>query len=196
MRVEDLFIPEVNITANPSTVVAEGTEVTFTTTVSNAGPAPKYQWLINNEEVAGATSSTFSYNNFADGDSLTCIVTGTGICGLSTINSVVMKVTPTNGIGSTGTIGGDIRLIPNPNTGKFVLSGTVGITNNAPMNVEVTNMLGQVVYSSEITAKGGVINERIELNNKWYVLVEPKQWQRPQSVPLCSETIRGTTTMT
>jgi uncharacterized protein YjdB len=165
MRVEDLFIPEVSITANPGTVIVEGTEVTFTTTVSNAGPAPKYQWLINNEEVAGATSSTFSYNNFADGDSLTCIVTGTGICGLSTINSVVMKVTPTNGIGSTGTIGGDIRLIPNPNTGKFVLSGTVGITNNAPMNVEVTNMLGQVVYSSEITAKGGVINERIELNN-------------------------------
>jgi hypothetical protein len=33
------------------------------------------------------------------------------------------------------------------------------------MNVEVTNMLGQVVYSSEVTAKGGVINERIELNN-------------------------------
>ena len=165
MRVEDLYIPEVTITANPGTVITEGTEVAFATTVTNAGPSPSYQWLINGEEVADATMGTFSYNNFADGDSVTCIVTGTGACGLATINSVVMKVTPTSGVSSTGTIGGDIRLIPNPNTGKFVLSGTVGSSSNASMSVEVTNMLGQVVYSSEVTAKGGVINERIELNN-------------------------------
>jgi len=77
----------------------------------------------------------------------------------------VMRVTPSNGIGNSGTIGGNVLLIPNPNSGKFVLVGNVGSLSNAPMSIEVTNMLGQVVYRSEATANGGELNERIELNN-------------------------------
>jgi len=59
----------------------------------------------------------------------------------------------------------DVRLVPNPNKGAFSLQGTLATASNEELNVEVTNMLGQVVYSGKVKANAGAINERIELSN-------------------------------
>jgi len=59
----------------------------------------------------------------------------------------------------------DIKLVPNPNNGTFTLSGTTGAVENEAVMLEITNMLGQVIYSSHVTAIGGNINERIKLDN-------------------------------
>ncbi len=42
--------------------------LTFTATVTDAGAEPRYQWYINDQAVEGQTSTTFSANNFTDGD--------------------------------------------------------------------------------------------------------------------------------
>ncbi len=165
MRVAPKYIPVVNIVAQPGTVIEQGQTVTFTTNVTGAGEAPTYQWLLRGNVIAGATTSSFTSSDLNDGDSVTCKVWGTGICGLETINSVVMKVTPTTGVGTTSITMGDIRLVPNPNSGAFTVSGTLGSAADADLTLEITNMLGQVVYSGTAKARGGNLNERVQLSS-------------------------------
>jgi trimeric autotransporter adhesin len=165
MRVATKYIPVVNIVAQPGTVIEQGQTVTFTTNVTGAGEAPTYQWLLRGNVIAGATTSSFTSSDLNDGDSVTCKVWGTGLCGLETINSVVMKVTPTTGVGTTSITMGDIRLVPNPNSGAFTVSGTLGSAADADLKLEITNMLGQVVYSGTAKARGGNLNERVELGS-------------------------------
>jgi uncharacterized protein YjdB len=165
MRVAPKYIPVVNIVAQPGTVIEQGQTVTFTTNVTGAGEAPTYQWLLRGNVIAGATTSSFTSSDLNDGDSVTCKVWGTGLCGLETINSVVMKVTPTTGVGTTSITMGDIRLVPNPNSGAFTVSGTLGSAADADLKLEITNMLGQVVYSGTAKARGGNLNERVELGS-------------------------------
>lgn len=55
--------------------------------------------------------------------------------------------------------------MPNPNKGEFTLKGTLGAKNDDVVTLEVTNMLGQVVYTSKVMTRGGSINEHIKLSN-------------------------------
>jgi hypothetical protein len=59
----------------------------------------------------------------------------------------------------------DVRLVPNPNKGSFVVKGTIGNTVTGELNMDVTDMLGQIVYSAKVTAKNGVIDEKVQINN-------------------------------
>ena len=55
-------------------------------------------------------------------------------------------------------------MFPNPNKGTFTVKGNTGATNDAAVSLEITNMLGQVVYNSSVVATGGIINEQIAVN--------------------------------
>jgi hypothetical protein len=59
----------------------------------------------------------------------------------------------------------DIRLLPNPNKGQFTIKGSLASHDNEDIAVEITDMLGQVVYKSTVKALAGNINERISLRN-------------------------------
>jgi uncharacterized protein YjdB len=58
-----------------------------------------------------------------------------------------------------------ISLLPNPNKGTFTVKGTLGSANNEEVTLEVTDVLGQVIYKNKVTAQNGRINETISLNN-------------------------------
>ncbi|MBX2907812.1 MAG: Ig-like domain-containing protein [Taibaiella sp.] len=163
MHIDQQYIPAVNIIAQPGTVINAGETVTFTTVVNGAGPEPKYQWLIRGSIVPGATQPTFSSNDLNDGDSVTCVVWGTGRCGMETINSVVMKVNATTSVASTGVAASELRMMPNPTSGAFVVTGTIGNKASEVVNLEVTDMLGQVVYRGQTTTKGGELNASVQL---------------------------------
>ncbi len=165
MHIAPVFVPAVEIIAVPGTTVAKGTAVTFTANVSNAGTSPSYQWLINQKVMTGAINSTFVTSNLKDGDSVTCMVTGTGECSEVSINSVVMKITPATGVTTTVLGEGDIRLMPNPNNGVFTLKGELGSSVSQAVAVEITDMLGQVVYRGNANAANGIIDTRIELGS-------------------------------
>jgi len=162
MHIDQQYIPAVSIVANPGTVINAGETVSFTTIVTGAGPTPRFQWLIRGAIVLGATQATFSSNDLNDGDSVTCVVWGTGRCGMETINSVVMKVNGTTGVATTGLSASELKLMPNPTSGTFVVSGKLGSSNEA-VTFEVTDMLGQVVYRGNVLARNGELNERIQL---------------------------------
>ncbi len=175
MSVVPLLLPHIDIVPIPGFSVHEDSLEMLTTVVHNAGPNPTYQWEINGVPVPGATNDSFWSNSFHDGDSITCLLTSSGFCdGITTFDWIYVTVIPT-GIGNVQYVGvGDIRLMPNPNTGSFALKGTLSNTNDEELAIEVTDMLGQVVLRKKTRADHGKINEQIELSssiaNGMYIL--------------------------
>jgi uncharacterized protein YjdB len=164
MNVDVPALPVVTITSNPGTNIAAGQTATFTATALNGGPTPSYQWLINGMPVAGATSPIFSTNALFDNDSVTCQVLSSGGCpGLLGFNSVRIHIYGV-GVQNVATTASDIRLMPNPSKGTFTVKGTLGAADEE-VSLEVTNMLGQVIYRTSVQARNGELNERIDLGN-------------------------------
>ncbi len=164
MQVDVPVLPVVSITANPGLQVAAGQTATFTASVVNGGPTPGYQWMVNGVAVAGATTPVFMTSTLADNDSVTCMVQSSSACiGLQGFNSVRIHVTRT-GVQNIGAVNSDIKLLPNPSKGIFTVKGTLG-SSDEEVSIEVTNMLGQVIYNTTAQARNGVLNERIELMN-------------------------------
>jgi hypothetical protein len=162
MTVENPVLPIVTVTSNVNhTSIAPGQSVTFSASVVSAGSHPTYQWVINSTPVAGATQPTFTTSNLMNRDSVTCEVTG--VCGMVGFNATKVTVRAT-GISQVSS-GNDIRLIPNPNKGEFTVRGTLAAVADAEVTLEVTNMLGQTIYSSKVMTQNGTINEEIKLNN-------------------------------
>jgi uncharacterized protein YjdB len=157
--------PTVSISASPSSNVAPGQLVVLTATVTNGGPAPTYQWTVNAAAIPGAVLPVYTSSSFANGDVVACQVLSSGGCagivGSGALTVHVMNV----GVNQVMTTTGDIKLLPNPNNGTFTVKGTLGTTVDATVYLEVTNMLGQVVYTNKITTHNGDINERIQLGN-------------------------------
>ncbi len=84
----------VSIAASPGTTICPGTPVTFTPTPTNPGPLPGYKWFVNGQQVA--TSTTYTDNNLANGDSIYCIMNSSNFCAnpaSGTSNKLVITVT-------------------------------------------------------------------------------------------------------
>ncbi|TAL41339.1 MAG: gliding motility-associated C-terminal domain-containing protein, partial [Chitinophagaceae bacterium] len=85
--------PSVSITSS-STSVCKGRPVTFTTTATNGGTAPLYQWMINGVNVAGQTSSTLTTSTLSSGDMVTVMMTSNDPCAIpATASSNPVTVT-------------------------------------------------------------------------------------------------------
>jgi hypothetical protein len=57
----------------------------------------------------------------------------------------------------------DFKLVPNPNKGAFTLRGVVGNACSDDVIVEVTNMLGEIVYKDKIQSQNGIVDQHINL---------------------------------
>jgi hypothetical protein len=164
-------VPSVTITANPGLTITAGQWDTLIATAVNAGPAPQYQWAIKGSAVPGATSSVFVSNSFANKDSVSCSVTSSGVCS-GIVGSGHVFITIDN-VGIRSLHQGDLVLSPNPNAGSFTVTGTMpSMTND--INFEITNMLGQTVYTRSVKHSGNKIKELFnmdtQLSNGMYML--------------------------
>jgi uncharacterized protein YjdB len=140
---------------------AEVFNTTLTATVTNAGISQTYQWLVNGSPVAGATSNVYLASVLKNNDIVACYVITHSACGnhsatgTATIGSATVGVKPVvSGVS-------DFRLVPNPNAGEFTITGKLASAIDEDFVVEITNMLGQVVYSAKVTAQNGGINQKI-----------------------------------
>jgi hypothetical protein len=132
---------------------------------ANGGTSPTYQWVVNGVALPGETHSMFITSNLFDKDSVACIVTGSDDCGTAaTAHSTIMSV---HSLGVHGVAGNtmDVRVIPNPNSGAFTIKGDLGNTVDEAVTLEITNMLGQVVYNNKVMSHQGKLNEQVQLNN-------------------------------
>ncbi len=93
VEVSPILVPTINISADATGSVCEGTEVTFTATITNGGSNPTYQWKVNGAN-EGTNSSTFSSSTLADGDVVTCELTSDAFCSASvTSNDITADIT-------------------------------------------------------------------------------------------------------
>jgi uncharacterized repeat protein (TIGR01451 family) len=161
MTVDPPYVPVISILASPSLTFVAGTSVTFTAATTGAGPTPSYQWAVNDSIIAGATNSTYTSSYLADYDSVTCRVTGSGVCNITTYNSVFVTVFPVGINDVNGTAG--LSLFPNPNNGKFRVRGSTAISSSEPVGITVKNMLGQIVYTQVIPQTNQPVDEEIRL---------------------------------
>jgi uncharacterized protein YjdB len=174
MTIDTQQTPVVTISANPGTSISQGQSLTLTASVTNGGLSPSYQWLINGIPVAGATNASYTSSSFGypAEDSVTCMVTSSGQCPATAFKWVFIRVSPV-GVREVSTTGG-ITVWPNPNQGAFTVKGSVGTTQDAIVTLELTDVLGQVVYRDQVTAPGGHLNTEIrpghQLANGMYLL--------------------------
>ena len=163
ITVDSSYSPSIFITANPGIDIKPGEYDTLRAVVTGGGPRPTYQWSKNGTAITGATSATYTSDSLKNSDVVTCVVTGTGHCGLVSSAFVVMDV---SNLGvATVTTGGHFTLFPNPNTGTFTIKGSLGTATDQEVSIEITDMIGQVVYKNKVNAQNGNVNEQILLGN-------------------------------
>jgi len=159
--------PTVSITASPGMTIKTGQADTFSATVTNGGSSPTYQWNVNGHAMAGATLPTFIYAGFANGDIVSCTVTGGGFCPKqATSPASSITVTTSVGVGQAGIAGNTINVLPNPNKGAFTIKGSTGGINDERASIEINNMLGQVIFSDVLTVQNGEVNKEVLLGGK------------------------------
>ncbi len=161
MKADESYLPSVSISAVPGQYIAKGQQVTFTATVTDGGAAPTYQWQKNSTTIAGATNVTYTTNNLADNDTITCVVKGDGSCGRESFNSIVMHVT--TGLGKNeGT--NMLSIVPNPTQGRFTISGK--IAGDGPVTITICNVLGQEVYKHTTNTTASVLWHDVVLSQQ------------------------------
>lgn len=126
------IIADVNIAAT-STAICAGTGVTFTATPTNGGTAPTYQWQLNNVNITGATSATYSTSTLNNGDKVTVVMTSNASPCLTgspaTSNTIILTVNPL----PTASVTGNTQICKNSDA-VFTLTGTPGATVTYSIN--------------------------------------------------------------
>jgi len=160
IKVVDPVTPVVTISGNP--LVGRGQNDTLTASVAGA-VAPTYQWYINGLPVAGATNALFIHKNYSypKEDSVSVQVTNHGTCEVTGHQWLFIQST-TVGVNNL-TTEGSLTVVPNPNKGEFTIKGSLGVVNDEDVSIELTDMIGQVVYKTKVTAKGGKLDEHVSL---------------------------------
>ncbi len=162
--------PVLTLTADPGVSIPEGATVTFTATITSKTVAPTYQWLKNAAPIAGETNATYTATDIKNYDTISCRVWSGGFCSMSAIERLHMNVYKTDGGNNTavnGIISTDaaIRVIPNPSRGAFTVTGWVGNTTEGSVTLELTDMIGRMIYKGDAAVKDGRVNTEVQLNN-------------------------------
>jgi len=165
MEVVEPTLPTVLVTTDAGVNIAPGQYVKFTATVLNAGPTPEISWSINGVDVDNATGTEFITNLLQNHDTVACKVLSSGPCGgVYSYGSLVIDITGV-GVANAPVKDMDIRVIPNPSNGTFSVKGLMGDNLSGMVEMNVTNMLGQVVYKTTVKSQRGSIDEQVKLDN-------------------------------
>lgn len=83
------------IEASPDSIACSGKDITFNSHFHNGGSQPAYQWLLNGNEIQGATAATYTTNTVTDVDKVSVLFKSSVGCALpTTSNAVTMHITP------------------------------------------------------------------------------------------------------
>jgi hypothetical protein len=88
------------------------------------------------------------------------------MCGnVTTSKSVVLTVLNTVYVQPVVSGVADVKVSPNPSKGTFAITGNMGSNDDQEVTVEVTDVVGHVVYTEKTTASNGNINARVQLSS-------------------------------
>ncbi len=143
------------ISASPAPPSHGGTTTAAAgTTVDLANEQTAGEWISSDDAIATVDNTGRLYALSAGSVVIThTVINNNGELSIST-TEVLVTALPI-----------EASILPNPNKGVFIVKGNMGTKRDATVNIEITNMAGQVVYSSKAIAPGGIINEQIQLSN-------------------------------
>ena len=106
--------------------VCEGTAITFTTNVSNAGTSPTYQWKVNGNNV-GINSSSFTSSTLVNGDVVSCQYSSVNACsGSNTVNSNSITMMVTSSVTASISINASSTSVCSGTSVSFITTATNG----------------------------------------------------------------------
>jgi hypothetical protein len=132
-----------------------------------------YQWtVIGGSIVSGQNSDSISVSWGTNGVGAIQVI-GQNPVGCVDTNAVAISILSTVGIASNNQSGLSLQVLPNPNQGSFELK-LMNMSQDKLM-INVTDMLGQLVLSKEVSGVGGM--KKIEVNglSKGIYLASVKQ---------------------
>ncbi len=143
------------------TVYSTGNDsYTFKALPQNGGTNPQFQWYKNNSTIPGATDSIYIATGIQKYDRITVRMTSSLEC---VSDRAVMSENITTGITATKNAEIDLKLYPNPNEGMFTVA-VDGLGTAMYVELEVTNMMGQIVYRKQVQPEQGKINHAVSLS--------------------------------
>jgi uncharacterized protein YjdB len=175
MNIDVNAVPSFTLASHLGPKIGVGQVDTFVATATPvAGSVFSYQWQLGNTVIPGETSPMYIDRSVFNGDHVSCVVTREGACGTQSASKSATVSLSDVGVKPVATVGTDIAVLPNPNKGEFTVKGTLGTTADEEVSLEITDMIGQVVYNHKVVAQNGNINERIQLGknmaNGMYIL--------------------------
>lgn len=124
--------PSITISSSQANICTNGIE--FSSSISNGGASPTYQWKKNGNSIPLATASTYSASDLLNGDLITCELTSNVACASpavvtsNTINvSIVSPTTTWLGLTNDWDVGSPINWsngYPSSNTTAIIVAGT------------------------------------------------------------------------
>jgi hypothetical protein len=118
-----------SIAINGNTIVTTGSGTLITSTSSNTGSGPAYQWQDSTashswQNITGATAATINYTPFATGDKLRCVLNSDAICASPAgvvSNTLMFTVNAVTGINPVPASAYGIVYFPNPTTNVLII---------------------------------------------------------------------------
>jgi len=166
VEVRDMVTPKVDIEVSPSEVVVPGQPLTFTVTPANGGASPDYQWLKNGVDIPFETGDTYTSSTLQPGDHISVRMLSYEPCvdqPQATSNEIILK--GSLGIRPTAGAAGNVKLYPNPSSGRFTVSvSSATLSVGAKVSLDVINVLGQVVHHAELIPSGANWQTQIDLD--------------------------------
>lgn len=166
VELDSPILPQFALSVFPGTSIVSGQSASFRAVDVRAGASYTYVWRVNGVVQTTTTAEFTPAAPLAHNDQVSCTITSTNACGSkSTTQKVHMNVS-TVGIAEVAAGQTDIRLIPNPNKGNFVIKGQTGLAVDGMWRAEVTNTLGQVVYSAQLQSSNGMLDAQLQLGTQ------------------------------
>ena len=158
-----------SLTVRPLTVITGSATACVGHTTPLYNSTAGGTWSSGNVSIATIVSSTGVLSALSAGGAPIIYTTPTGCI---TTKTITVTVCPgriedsTNATEVSSVTGiGDIMLFPNPNKGNFTIKGFLSTQEDATVSIEITDMLGQLVYRNNFIAQNGNINEQLQLVN-------------------------------
>jgi hypothetical protein len=157
------IIPTITISSsNANNVFCDGESAIFTAITNNGGANPSYQWKVNNVNVTGATSSTFTTATLNNGDVLSCeLISNANCLATNTALSNDITVTVNNSVNAGIIISTPSNSICLGDNVTFTANITNGGSNPAyQWTINNVNVLGANAntFTTNTLSDGDVLN--------------------------------------
>ena len=180
-------VPTIHIQSNVAFPICAGTPVTFTSTITNAGSSPTYQWKKNGINV-GANSPTYTDGALNNNDLILCMLIASG--DTATSNSIQCKVSTTSvanlGADTYYCIGDSLQLYPgafatyiwqdgstkshytvkHPGTYSVTVTNNCG-TGSSHDEINVTEKICSIYFPTAFTPNNDRINDVFKILNPY-----------------------------